>query len=264
MRDCAFPSAQSHLRRVIPQGDAAFSKLFSLNGINRKILSSSCSGIAIAYRLPSAVAHLGQMPHIDTNITHVLRRSPSRWDRQIIADLLDEMQGHLADNLESVPAMRSFLAITGYRNLRNRIEKAIISKQGVDAVRSMAHAMRSFALGSPGLAAAAFRNPVLDGPEWAAAGQDLADEIFAVLNGVGISGIHAKHAVRILRSLVRGFVLNEMVSAAAHPIEFQRSYNLAVEMFIAGLPTLAMTPVEEEIMAERPSTPPSLTTIHPG
>ncbi|WP_162244603.1 TetR-like C-terminal domain-containing protein [Afipia sp. Root123D2] len=184
--------------------------------------------------------------HSDPNVTHVLRTAPSRWDRQIVADLIAEMQERLSENLDSVPAMRSALAVAGYRALRGRIENAVKDKQGTDALRSMVHAMRSFALGSPGLAAASFRNPVLDSQEWATAGKDLADTVFKVFEGVGITGYHAKHAVRILRSLVRGFVLNEMVSAAAHPLEFQKSYNCAVEMFIAGLPTLTQTHFEAE------------------
>ncbi len=187
--------------------------------------------------------------HIDPNVIHVLRSSPSRWDRQIVADLVAEMQEHLSENLDSIPAIRSVLAVAGYRALQNRIEHAVKDKHGVESLRSMAHAMRSFALGSPGLAAASFRNPVLDSPEWASAGKDLADSVFEVFEGVGIVGHHAKHGVRILRSLVRGFVLNEMVSAAAHPLEFQKSYNVAVEMFIAGLPTLAQTHIEAEAAA---------------
>jgi hypothetical protein len=184
--------------------------------------------------------------HTDPIVIHVLRSSPSRWDRQIVADLIAEMQEHLSENLDSVPAMRSVLAVAGYRALRSRIEHAVKDKKGIEALRSMAHAMRSFALGSPGLAAASFRNPILDSPEWATAGKDLADSVFKVFEGVGIVGHHAKHAVRILRSLVRGFVLNEMVSAAAHPLEFQKSYNCAVEMFIVGLPTLAQTHIDGE------------------
>lgn len=184
--------------------------------------------------------------HTDPNVIHVLRNSPSRWDRQIVADLIDEMQVHLSENLDSVPAMRSVLAVAGYQALRKRIEDAVNGQQGVEALRTMIHTMRSFALGSPGLAAASFRNPVLDSPEWETAGTDLAYSVFKVFEGVGIVGDNAIHAVRILRSLVRGFVLNEMVSAAAHPLEFQKSYNCAVEMFIAGLPTLAQTHFDGE------------------
>ena len=180
----------------------------------------------------------------DPSVIHVLRNSPSRWDRQIVADLIVEMQEHLSENLDSVPAMRSVLAVAGYRALQKRIEHAVSGKQGIDALRSMAHAMRSFALGNPGLAAASFRNPMLDSPEWETAGKGLADSVFKVFAGVGFEGHHANHAVRILRSLIRGFILNEMVSAAAHPLEFQKSYNLAVEMFIAGLPAIAEANIE--------------------
>lgn len=102
----------------------------------------------------------------------------------------------------------------------------------------MAFAMRSYALGSPGLAAASFRSADRDSPEWQEGGKDLAQTIFSVFAEFGIEGERAPHAVRILRSLVRGFILNEMASSNSKPLEFRHSYVLAVNMFIHGLPAL--------------------------
>ncbi|MDH8410125.1 hypothetical protein QIG85_27050, partial [Klebsiella pneumoniae] len=54
----------------------------------------------------------------------------------------------------------------------------------------------------------------------------------------GIGGEAARHAIRILKSLVRGFVINEMSAPVARPIEYQKSYVFAVEMFVRGLSEL--------------------------
>jgi hypothetical protein len=43
------------------------------------------------------------------------------------------------------------------------------------------------------------------------------------------------HVLRILRSLVRGFVLHEMVASFLEPLEHDVSYELGIDMFIAGL-----------------------------
>lgn len=77
--------------------------------------------------------------HTDPTVIHILRSLPSRWDRQIVADLVAEMKEHLSENLSSVPAMRGVLAVAGYRALQNRIERAVIDKSGIEAVRAMAH-----------------------------------------------------------------------------------------------------------------------------
>lgn len=170
-------------------------------------------------------------------VEHVLKAPPSRWDKQVAADLIAEMETHLG-KIDTVPEMRQALALSGYRGLQQRIEKAIEGQSGVDALRAMAFAMRSFALGSPGLAAASFRNPYADSPECREAGENLAKLVSGVFGAMGYENQSAKHAIRILKSLVRGFVLNEMASSNARPLEYQKSYVLAIEQFILGLPAL--------------------------
>jgi Tetracyclin repressor-like, C-terminal domain len=172
------------------------------------------------------------------DVEHVLQSTPTRWDRQVTADIVAEMEIHLSEAVDSLPAMRIALATAGYRGLQQRILQVTNGKSGTDALRAMAFAMRSYALGSPGLAAASFRNPQIDSPEWKEAGSEMAETIFRVFAGVGIEGEAAQHAVRILGSLVRGFILNEIASTSSQPIEFQKSYVLGVELFIQGLSVL--------------------------
>ncbi len=174
----------------------------------------------------------------EREVEHVLKTSATRWDKQVTADIIAEMEVHLAENIDSVADMRVVLAVAGYRGLHQRVLSAIEGKTGEDAIRAMAFAMRSYALGSPGLAAASFRNPQIDSPEWQEAGHELATTIFRVFGEFGLQGQMIHHAVRILRSLVRGFILNEMASSSSQPIDFQRSYVLGVEVFIGGLHVL--------------------------
>ncbi len=182
------------------------------------------------------VAKTGHISEQD--VEHVLRTPATRWDRQVTIDLISEMEVHLAEKVDSVYDMRVALAVAGYRGVHQRILKAIDGKTGAEAIRAMAFAMRSYALGNPGLAAASFRNPQIDSAEWQDGGSDMAQTVFRVLSEFGLEGEPAHHAVRILRSLVRGFILNEMASDASQPIEFQKSYVLGVEVFIQGLPAL--------------------------
>lgn len=172
------------------------------------------------------------------DVEHVLRTPATHWERQVTADLISEMEVHLAEKVDSVHDMRVALALAGYRGVHQRILKAIDGKTGAEAIRAMAYAMRSYALGNPGLAAASFRNPQIDSAEWQDAGNEMAQTVFRVLSECGLEGEAAHHAVRILRSLVRGFILNEMASDSSQPLEFQKSYVLGVEVFIQGLSAL--------------------------
>jgi hypothetical protein len=130
------------------------------------------------------------------------------------------------------------LAVKGYRELHQRIEREIEGKSGSDALRAMAYAMRNYSLERPGLSAATFRDPVVDSREWHETGSKLAQTLSRVFTDLGFEGEHGQHALRILRSLIRGFVIHEMAASYVESLEYERSYELAIDVFIRGLPAL--------------------------
>jgi hypothetical protein len=162
--------------------------------------------------------------------------STSSWDKRIASDLIEEMELYLADKVTTIPEMRRLLAVKGYAGLRRRVENDVSGKSGIAALRAMADAMRNFALEHPGLSAATFRTATTDSPEWHQAGLELAKIVFCVFSKVGLVGEPAQHALRMLRSLVRGFVLNEMAAAFLEPLDYADSFKLAMDAFILGLP----------------------------
>jgi hypothetical protein len=139
--------------------------------------------------------------------------------------------------VKTVPELRTLLAVSGYQGLQNRIEQSVAKLSGATALRAMAHAMRGYALANPGLAAASFRTLDVTSPEWESAGKALEKTVVDVFATCGIHGEPAIHGALILRSLVRGFVVNEMTSPN-NSLDFQRSYSVAVEMFVVGLSVL--------------------------
>ena len=167
-------------------------------------------------------------------VDEILSGPACSWDRRIAADLIAEMETHLAEKITTLPEMRRILAVKGYQGLRRRIEGEVKGKSGADALRAMALGMRSYALERPGLSAATFRNPIIDSPEWRA-GSELAQTVFGVFAQIGLEGEQAQHALRMLRSLVRGFVLNEMALSFSDSLDYERSFELAIEVFIQGL-----------------------------
>jgi hypothetical protein len=54
----------------------------------------------------------------------------------------------------------------------------------------------------------------------------------------GIKDEKALHALRILRSFVRGFVLHEVGASFLEPLEHDQTYELGVRVFIEGLQVL--------------------------
>lgn len=169
----------------------------------------------------------------------VLLIPASSWDRRIATDLIAEMEVHLGDKVSTLPEMRRILAVKGYQGLRRLIENDIEGKRGLDALRRMALAMRSYALERPGLTAATFRTAITDSPEWRQALAELSQTVFRVFADIGLEDEPAQHALRVLGSFVRGYVLNEMAASFLEPLDYQESYELGIEMFILGLPAFA-------------------------
>jgi hypothetical protein len=169
-------------------------------------------------------------------VDELLSVPASSWDKRIAVDLIAEMEIHLADRVATLPEMRRILAVKGYQGLRRRIEGDVKDKIGVAALRAMAHSMRDFALQHPGLSAATFRSATTDSPEWRHALGELLETVFRVLAQVKLEGEPAQQALRMLRSLVRGFVLNEMGATFLEPLDYTGSFELAIDAYVLGLP----------------------------
>ncbi len=163
---------------------------------------------------------------------------PAGWDKKIAADLTAEMERHLAEKISTIPEMRRFLAVKGYRELRQLIQHDITGKSGADALRAAMMSMRHYALERPGMSAATFRNPETDSPEWRAEQMELGKVLLTIFAQLGVRGEQAHHALRILRSFVRGFVLHEMGASFLEPLEHDQSYELGIRLFIEGLNVL--------------------------
>jgi hypothetical protein len=157
------------------------------------------------------------------------------WDKRIAADLTAEMEHRLADKISTIPEMRRFLAVKGYRELRQLIERDIAGKRGADALRAAMMSMRRYALDRPGMSAATFRNPDIDSAEWRSEQMALSRIMFGMFAQLGIQGEPAQHALRIVRSFVRGFVLHEVGASFLEPLDHDESYALGISVVIAGL-----------------------------
>jgi hypothetical protein len=176
----------------------------------------------------------------------ILELPATSWDKRIAADLIMEMERHLAEKVSTIPEMRRFLAVKGYRELRELIERDIAGKHGAEALRAVMLSMRRYALERPGMSAATFRNAETDSPEWREAQMRLGAVVLSVLAQLGVTGERAYHALRILRSFVRGFVLHEMGASFLEPLEHEQTYEIGIKVFIEGLQVLRIEPTTEQ------------------
>ncbi|CAN5376595.1 TetR/AcrR family transcriptional regulator [soil metagenome] len=131
--------------------------------------------------------------------------------------------------------LRRQLAITGMRELGNRLGRAAMGRSGHDALAAVAHAYRAFATDRPGLYAATTRAPSPDDAEHTTVAQDTLDVALAVMRSYGIDGPDAVHAIRIYRSALHGFVTQEAGGAFGMPESIDESFRRLIELIHLGL-----------------------------
>lgn len=171
----------------------------------------------------------------DCSVDDILAGS---WDRKLAQDIAEEIEACTGEKRATVEEMRRFLALKGYRELLQRLHVAREGKHGKEALHAVAHAMRGYALARPALSAASFRTAAADCPQWREAHERLHTFMMHVFAECGLFGQPAEDALNMLRSLVRGYVLNEMMHTLIGVESYDDSFESAVRVFVAGLAAL--------------------------
>ncbi|MBM7505642.1 TetR/AcrR family transcriptional regulator [Agromyces aurantiacus] len=151
----------------------------------------------------------------------------------------------LYKHVPSIAALRRDVAIVCTRGFADALTSASIGRSEADALRSIAVAMREFALANPGRYAAVQGAPDPDDPddlELRAEAERAVAIIAAVLRGFGLSEPRAIDAVRAARSALHGFVSIELAGGFRLPDDLDRSYDTLIELLIQGFRGLSATP----------------------
>ena len=172
------------------------------------------------------------------SVEELLAAQGGRRDRRIAADLATELETQLGEKEQTIPEIRRLLAVKGFRELRKRLVLETWDKKGEAAIRAMAFGMRAFAHERPGLSAAAFRTPMTDSIEWRQEGEHLSRLGVEIFIGSELDVESSMVALRILRVLVRGFVLHEMTASFLDGVDYDDTYASTVDVFIRGLDAL--------------------------
>jgi hypothetical protein len=159
------------------------------------------------------------------------------WDKLISDDLVREIERDISETAQTIPEMRLFLAVKGYRQLMEILTRESDGKTGAGALKAMTLAARRYAKERPGLSAATFRSPIVQNAEWMEAATAL-HHLMDTFKQCGLDDVASAHAFRMVRSLIRGFVVNEMSGSFFASADCDESFDLAVDVFIEGLPAL--------------------------
>jgi AcrR family transcriptional regulator len=141
----------------------------------------------------------------------------------------------LYNHVANLAEIKRDLAVLGIRELGARLARAAVGKAGDDAVGALAQAYRTFVIERPGLYVATERAPAPDDEEWLRVAGEVVGIVQSALDGYGLRGDDAIHAVRALRSLIHGFATLEQGGGFGIPLDLDESFRRLIAIYVAGV-----------------------------
>lgn len=152
-----------------------------------------------------------------------------------LAVRLGVRQPSLYKHIDGLDGLHRSLAVRAKNELVYVLARAAVGRERGDAITSIAHAYRAWALAHPGRYAAAQRAPVPGDADDEAASQAVVQIATDVLAGYNLHGDDAIDATRALRSTLHGFVTLEIGGGFRLPVDIDRSFDRLIEGLVAAL-----------------------------
>jgi AcrR family transcriptional regulator len=123
----------------------------------------------------------------------------------------------LYKHIDGLDGLMRDLALRGVRELTVAMAGAAVGRSGRDALYAIADAYREYAHAHPAVSAVSVRAPAPGDTEHADAGAAAVKILVAVLDGYGVVGEDAVHAIRAIRAVLHGFVTLEAADGFGLP-----------------------------------------------
>jgi AcrR family transcriptional regulator len=152
-----------------------------------------------------------------------------------LAASLGVRQPSLYKHVDGMEGLQHRLSVRAKDELGSVLARAAVGRERGDAIASIAHAYRAWAMEHPGRYAAAQRVPVAGDAEDEAVSRALVVIVTDVLAGYQLREDDAIDATRTLRSALHGFITLELGGGFGLPVDIDRSFERMVQGLITAL-----------------------------
>lgn len=160
---------------------------------------------------------------------------------KLLAQVLGVQSPSLYNHISGLDELRRELMLFGWREMEQRMLRATSGVSGYDALRELCRAFYRYAVDNPGVfEAMLWYNKYSDSSAMSA-----TDELFTFFyrfaGSIGISRDISEHLIRTLRGFLEGFSLLVNNGAFGHSASIEESFELSLDVLIAGIRTLEGT-----------------------
>ena len=144
----------------------------------------------------------------------------------------------LYNHIKSLEDLKKNLMIYGWKQLEQQILRSVAGVSGYEALRAMCYAFYEYATTNPGIFNAMLWYNKFQDEETVGVTEELFTVLFKIMGSLQISQENANHLIRTFRSFLEGFSLLVNNQAFGNPISIKESFELSVEVLMAGIKTL--------------------------
>jgi AcrR family transcriptional regulator len=159
-----------------------------------------------------------------------------------LAARLGVRQPSLYKHVASLGALRRLISMQGKAEFGDVLGRAAIGRARDDALVTMAHAYRAWALDHPARYLAAQQPPAPGDVDDETVSGRAVQVLAAVMEGYGLDGDDSIDAIRAFRAALHGFVFLEASGAFALPASVDRSFERLVQGLVRSLSGCAAVP----------------------
>jgi AcrR family transcriptional regulator len=157
-----------------------------------------------------------------------------------LAEVLGVRAPSLYNHVDGRAALLRLITLRGLSELGEAVLAAAAGRSGEDALRATAHAYREYALAHPGSYQATVAAPAPGDEEVRAAGARLLERMRAIMRGWALGEDETIDAIRMLRSVLHGFVSLERAGAFGLRRDVDSSFERLLDTLVAGLGAVAV------------------------
>ncbi|MGN7312280.1 TetR/AcrR family transcriptional regulator [Alkalicoccobacillus gibsonii] len=152
-----------------------------------------------------------------------------------LAEKLKIKPPSLYNHVRGLDELHDLLAVYGCQKLLEKLEESILAVSKEEAVKQFSYAYVTFAKEHPGLYEATSRAAEEENVELKQAQEQIVLVILRVLEAFDLENDHAIHVIRMLRSMLHGFVTLEQGQGFGLPYDLDQTLEVMIRTFLKGL-----------------------------
>lgn len=157
---------------------------------------------------------------------------------KMLADELGIKPPSLYNHIENLEDLKKQLMLYGWKQLEDRLVRAAIGVSGYEALRAICYAFYEYATANPGVFNAMLWYNKYENEQTKEATDGLFSIVFKITETLHISEKNTNNLIRTFRGFLEGFSLLVNNGAFGNPISLKESFELSVEVILAGMKTL--------------------------